>query len=241
MSRIRCAIAMVLMTGAGALSAPAMAGEQIYTYTVLHPVFGDIGTFVDRIDHTDGQTRIQTQLRIAVHLVGVTAYRWDADGVEVMQGNRLISMENVGDRDGKPLDIHGKLSGGQFVVKSTAGTISAPPGVMPSDPWLVHAVGAGQVVSTATGQVVDVTVTGGEAATIEVQGMLVRTRHFVIDGDKRQEVWMAENNVPVKFRSIEDTVPIDFVLKTPLSQAIPGYLFVAAKPASAISFGHSDK
>jgi hypothetical protein len=233
--------AFALGLGSCMLAVPTVAAEQTYTYTVLHPVFGDIGNFTDRIDRSGGQLRIYTHMDVAVRLLGVLAYREEAQGSEVMQGNQLVSIENVGDVDGQPLSVHGQISGGKFVVKSRAGTITAPLNVVPSDPWLVRLSTQGKVVSTRTGQVVDVTVTGGEPATVEVQGAPLRTHHYIVNGDKRQEVWMDDSGIPVKFRSLEDGVAIDFVLKTPLAQAIPGYVATASRVVPEARAGASDR
>jgi Family of unknown function (DUF6134) len=233
--------AFALGMGWCALAVPAAASEQTYTYSVLHPVFGDIGIFTDRIDRSGGQLRIDTQMHVAVRLLGVVAYREEAQGSELMQGNQLISIENVGDIDGQPLSVHGQISGGKFVVRSRAGTVMAPLNVLPSDPWLVRLSNQGKVVSTRTGQVVDVTVTGGEPATVEIQGASLHTHHYIVNGDKRQEIWMADNGVPLKFRSFEDGTAIDFVLKTPLSQAIPGYVAAATRSSPEVRVGGSDR
>lgn len=221
--------ALSLCLGACAVMTPAVAMGQTYTYSIVHPTFGDIGNFTDRIERSGDRMSIHTQLRVAVRMLGVVVYREHSDGTEVLQGRRLVSLENVGDQDGMEINVHGRVEGGRFMVNSPTGSVPAPLDVLPSDPWLVRNTTQGKVVSTRTGQVVDVSVTGGEPVAIEVQGTWLRTRHYVANGDKRQEIWMADNSVPVMFRSFEDGTPIDFVLKTPLSQAVPGY--VAAVPA----------
>jgi Family of unknown function (DUF6134) len=222
---------------------PALASDQTYTYTVLHPILGEIGSWVDRVERSGGQTRIDTRLHVIIRILGVVAYREETQGSEVMQGDRLISVENVGDRDGQPIDVHGRIQDGKFVVKSRAGVLTGPLDIVPSDPWMVHGTMQGKVVSTRTGQIVDVSVTGGEMTTIQLQGVSVHVRHYVVVGDKRQEVWLGENGVPLMFRSIEDDIPIDFVLKTPLAQAVPG--FVAAvtpvAPTPPARTGASDR
>src|SRR5579864_5405424 len=169
--------AIALCVGTCALAAPAMALEQTYTYSIVHPTFGDIGVFTDRIERTGDQMSIHTQLRVAVHMIGMTVYRESADGVEVMQGKRLVTLENVGEQDGEKINVHGRVEGGRFMVNSPAGSVAAPLDVVPSDPWLVHGTTQGKVVSTRTGQVVDVSVTGGEPVSVEVQGTWVRARH----------------------------------------------------------------
>lgn len=45
-------------------AAPALAGPEVYTYAVLHPVYGKIGTLSDTIDRNSETTRIEARLRI---------------------------------------------------------------------------------------------------------------------------------------------------------------------------------
>ena len=59
-----------------------------------------------------------------------------------------------------------------------------------------------------------VTVTGGEAETLQIEGSSVRVRHFHVNAAQpdKWEVWVARNGMPVKFRSVENGAPIDFTL-----------------------------
>ncbi|HUK10055.1 MAG TPA: DUF6134 family protein [Stellaceae bacterium] len=240
MNPIRLTVFVLAMAWC-ALGARALASEQIYTYTVVHPILGEIGSFTDRVNRSGVQTRVDTQLHVLVRILGVVAYREESQGSEVLEGDRLISLESDGDRDGQPIDVHGRVQDGKFVVKSRAGTISAPLDITPSDPWLVRGAMQAKVVSTRTGQIVDVSVTGGETVTIQLQGVSAHARHYLITGDKRQEVWMADNGIPLMMRSIEDNVPIDFVLKTPLAQAVPGFVAAAAPTAPQVRTNPSDR
>jgi len=216
--------ACALVLGLSAVGGPATASEQLYTYVVTHPLYGEIGTFTDNISRFDGVTRIDTRLRIAVRLLGIVAYREDADGTEVLRGNQLISLHNLINKDGERSAVVGQVQGEKFIVNSPLGTNAAPGTVAPSDPWLLKGTGRVTVVSTRTGRIVDVTVSGGEAVTIEIEGVPLRVRHFIVTGDKRQDIWLDDNHVPVMFRSMEDGTPIDFVLKEPLPQAVASRL-----------------
>jgi hypothetical protein len=218
--------------GLCALCAPASASQQVYTYTVIHPVYGEIGTYTDTIDCTADLTRIDTHLRVAVRVLGMVAYREESDTTEVLQGNRLMTLLSSTDKDGTHMDVRGEAQGERFLVTATSGSMAAPADVAPSDPWLLKHTGIGMVVSTSTGKLVNIRVSDGEEVVISVHGVDVTTRHFLIMGDKRQEVWLDKHDIPVMFRTMEHGTAIDFVLKTPISDA--AIALAAATPAAAL-------
>jgi hypothetical protein len=211
--------------------APALAGQQIYTYSVVHPIYGEIGTLTDTIDRNPEAMRIDARLRIAVKFLGVVAYREEADTTEVLRGNRLVSLQSVTDKDGRHLEVHGEAKGDQFMVNATAGSYAAPGTIAPSDPWLLKRTGEELVVSTATGKLVNVQISGGEYDTVSMGGVSVSARHYIVNGDKRQEVWLDNREIPIKFRSMENGTPIDFVLQD--ATAAAGGTRVAALKRSA--------
>ena len=55
-------------------------------------------------------------------------------------------------------------------MTSPGGVVEAPADVVPSDPWLLRKNGIGTVVSTKTGELIGMSVTGGEAASVALQG-----------------------------------------------------------------------
>jgi hypothetical protein len=212
-------------------AAPALAGQQVYTYSVVHPIYGEIGTFTDTIDRNPEALRIDAHLRIAVKFLGVVAYREEADTTEVLRGNRLVLLQSVTDKDGRHLEVHGEAKGDQFMVNATTGSYAAPATIAPSDPWLLKRTGEELVVSTATGKMVNVQISGGEYDTVSMGGVSVPARHYIVNGDKRQEVWLDNREIPIKFRSIENGTPIDFVLQD--ATAAAGGTRVAALKRSA--------
>jgi hypothetical protein len=208
-----------------------LAGQQVYTYSVVHPIYGEIGTFTDTIDRNPEALRIDAHLRITVKFLGVVAYREEADTTEVLRGNRLVLLQSVTDKDGRHLEVHGEAKGDQFMVNATTGSYAAPATIAPSDPWLLKRTGEELVVSTATGKMVNVQISGGEYDTVSMGGVSVPARHYIVNGDKRQEVWLDNREIPIKFRSIENGTPIDFVLQD--ATAAAGGTRVAALKRSA--------
>lgn len=232
MTRIKAiAVAISLSVIAGA--APVLAGQQVYTYSIIHPFYGDIGTFTDTIDRGGEPTRIDSRLRVAVKILGIVVYRQESDITEIMRGNRLISLQSVTDKDGLHFEAHGKAQGDQFVINATAGSFVGPATIAPSDPWLVKRTGEGTVVFTDTGRIIHVYVSGGEYDTVSVNGVSVFARHFVVMGDKRQDVWLNDQEIPVMFRVTEKGTPIDFVLQDATAEVGAIAMASARRPALA--------
>ncbi len=80
---------------------PALAGPQAYTHSILHTTYGNIGTLADTIDRNSETTRIDSRLRIAVKFLGIVVSRQETDTIEIMHGDRLISLPSVSEKDGR--------------------------------------------------------------------------------------------------------------------------------------------
>jgi hypothetical protein len=221
MTRIRTiAVAIGLSIVAG--SVPALAGQQVYTYSIIHPFYGDIGTFTDTIERSREAMRIDSRLRVAVTLLGIVIYRQESDITEIMQGSRLISLQSVTEKDGLHVEVNGKAQGDKFLVNATAGAFAGPASVAPSDPWVLKGIGKGTVVFTDTGRIIAVDISGGDYEMVSVNGVSVSARHFVVMGDKRQDVWVDGQEMPIMFRVTEKGSPIDFVLQNATTEADAG-------------------
>ena len=220
MTRARAiAAAMGLSIIAGAT--PALAGQQVYIYSVLHPIYGKIGTLTDKVDRSPEGTRIDSSLRILVSVLGIVVYRQETDTTEIMRGNRLVSLQSVTERDGRRLEVHGEAQGDQFVVNAPAGSFVGPATTAPSDPWVLGRTCDETMVFTDTGRIISVHISGGDYETISVNGVSLSARHFVAMGDKRLEVWLDNRGIPVMFRSVEKDTPVDFVLQNPTAAPAP--------------------
>ena len=223
MTRARAiVVAMGLSVIGGA--APALAEQQVYTYSVIHPIYGEIGTLTDTIDRGPEATRIDSRLRIAVTMLGIVAYRQESDTTEIMRGNRLVSLQSVTEKDGRHIEVHGEAQGDRFVVNATAGSFAGPATIAPSDPWVLKRTGEETVVFTDTGRITNMHISGGDYDTVSVNGASVSARHFVVMGDRRQEVWLDNRQIP----------PIDFVLQNNATAAA-GTTTVAALKGSALA------
>lgn len=219
--------ALGLLTAMG----PALAQERVYSYSVVHPFYGTIGTYTQDIARSGGTTRIDSHVRVAVRILGIVVHREEGDHVEIFHGDRLVKLQSTTTTNGTRIDVQGEAQGDHFVVTSPSGVVEAPADVAPSDPWVLKQIGSGTVVSIKTGRIIPTCVTGGEATMISLQGVMVATHHFMAHGERQQEIWLNDQDVPVMFRSVESGTPIDFVLTSSLRDAavVEAHLVPTAK------------
>ncbi len=237
MTRAR-AIAVAIGVGVTVGGMPALAGQQVYTYSVVHPSYGKIGTLTNTIDRGPEVMRIDSHLRITLELLGIVFYRQESDITEIMHGERLVSLQSAINKDGQHLEVHGVAQGDWFVVNATAGSFTGPATTAPSDPWVLAHAGEATVVYTDTGRIINMHITGGDYEPVSVKGAPVSAQHFIVMGDKRQEVWLDNRGIPIMFRSFEDGTPIDFVLQN--GTAVGGRATVASVKPSALARPKND-
>jgi hypothetical protein len=202
-------VASLASPGGGA-SAPQ---SHTYTYSVEHSLYGNIGTFSDTVAQDGDTKRIDSKLRVAVRILGIVVHREEADRTEIWQGDRLISFHSITKVNGSPIEVNGEARADGFAITSPSGTTVASGNVFPSSPWVAHlSDGPALMMSTKTGKLLPVTALGGEQTRIAVHGADVPVHHYEFITDKRQDVWMNAEGVPVRFRTEQSGKPIDFVL-----------------------------
>jgi hypothetical protein len=206
-------IAAALGLGALAIATPARANQQTYTYAVTNPSYGKIGTLTQTIDRSPEATRVESHLRLAVEQLGIVIYRQNCDATEILNGDRLVSLQSATELNGRHFEVHGEAQGDQFVVHTAAGSATGPASTAPSDPWALKHTGEQSIVHPSTGHLASVQISGGDREIISINGGSVSARHFAVDGENHGDVWLDDLGVPIMFRTVEDGTPVDFVLQ----------------------------
>ena len=198
---------------AAALAAPAAAAGESYEYRVIHPTYGDIGTYTNLVQRVGDDTQVTSNLRIAVRVLGIVIYRQEARRSEHWRGQRLVSFDSVTVTNGDAMTVHGEARDGGFAITGPTGTVMAPADIHPSNPWSPMVLNSHVMMSTRTGQVLPVHVSGGETEPVALAGTTLRLHQYKIVSDKQQFVWFDDSGTPIAFRTAEHGTPIDFVLQ----------------------------
>lgn len=209
----RDVLAGAAILGALAASSAAYAMPQAFEYRVLHHTYGDIGIYRNLIDQVGEDTEVRTELHIAVKILGITVFRQEASRTEHWRLDRLVSFDGVTITNGTRVLVHGEARDGGFAVTTPAGTTVAPANVHPSNPWSAMVLKSDTVMSTRSGKVIKVAVSGGDVAAVTLAGANRRLHQYEIIGDKHDFVWFDDNGLPVAFRIEENGATVDFVLE----------------------------
>jgi hypothetical protein len=115
--------------------AGAARAAEIYEYRVIHPAYGDIGTYTNIVDRLGDATEVRSEMKIRVRILGITVYRQEAQRTERWQGQQFVSFDGVTVTNGDRLEVHGLARDGAFAITTPHGTTLAPVNIHPSNPW----------------------------------------------------------------------------------------------------------
>jgi hypothetical protein len=212
MSRSTGTLISAVLVGMAAAIGPAWANPESYEYRIVHPTYGDIGTYTNVVDRLGDDTEVRTELKVQVRILGITVYRQEAERTERWHGQTLLSFDSLTVTNGDRLEVHGAPRDGGFAVTTPSGTVVAPGTVHPSNPWSAMVLNSDVMMSTRTGKISQVQVSGGEVAQVSLDGTKLTAHQYEIAGFKRHTVWLSDDGTPVAFRTNEEGTLIDFVL-----------------------------
>jgi hypothetical protein len=225
---------VVLIVMAGWIAMPATVGTgawgdvpaKVYTYRVIHPVYGDIGTYTNIIEDRGSEISVRNRFRVAVKVLFAVAYEQKGDNKELWRDGRIVSFEGNMQKNGKKSIVSGYAEGDKFIIDAARGRTVAPGNVYPNNPWSPKILGARVLMGTGSGKLYNVKSSEGDERVININGERLKTRYFKVDGDARYELWFDESGVPVKFTDIGDDATITYRLSArtsmPVSRILKG-------------------
>lgn len=199
---------------------------QVYEYQIKHPIFGDVGTYINTVTRNGAYTDVETRIQVKVSIIGNVVYRQDAERRERWKDGRLAGFLGLTDTNGTRVEVRGEARPDGFVITSPAGTVVAPADVHPTNPWSTRILEAATVMAPATGRLLASRVISVTDENVERRdGRPAKLRRYEIESDKRQIVWFDDEGVARAFRIEESGAMIDFVLvrhSSPPSEAASG-------------------
>ena len=216
---------LLLVTGAAPATQPLppYPPDGAYGYAVMHPTFGNIGSYSNTVTRAGNEVTVRTHVEIRVRIAFVTVRQITADRSELWRSGRLARYRSVTVRDGKTIEVSGELQAGGFVIQGPLGKAVAPADVFPSNPWWIAITRATTVMAAETGRLrpVEFRLLGTES--VRQGDRDVPARHFASgSGADRADLWCDAANIPVKFSIVEDDATITLTLASapPASEAM---------------------
>lgn len=203
----------------GAMFMPASTGgvhgdvpEKVFTYTIVHPKHGDIGTFTNRILDDGKQIAVNNEIEVQVKVLLIVAHSETSKNEEIWKDGRLVSFSGVTKENGKETIVTGEADGPRFVVEAPDGQKEAPAGVFPNNPWSKAILKAKVLLGTKSGKLYNVHAATAEARDIKLGDRTVTTEYVRVGGDAQYELWFDKRGVAVKFAEIAEHGLITFRL-----------------------------
>jgi hypothetical protein len=208
------AFASVLWAAATALPAQAAmvpAGGEL-DFTVLRDG-ADVGSH--RIDfHRNGdQLEVDIKTRIAVKLAFITVFRFEHDGHEVWQDNKLVAMQTKTHDDGDDHTLVATANGdGELDIVGDGQERTAKGSVIPASLWNHTFLESRELLNSLVGTDLNIDVAYKGEEQVKVNGAEVTAKHYSMTGEFERELWYDKDRVLVKIAfKAEDGSDIQYV------------------------------
>ena len=201
----------LVLSATAAIAAEAPSGT--FLYGIHHEEYGDIGAHKVSFSRSGEDLMVEVENRISVKVLFITAYRFEADRVEIWRDGRLISYKSETYDDGDDYGVFAEAKGGKLMIDAGHGRVEAPGDVVPTHPWNMALTERSLLMDTKTGALLEVTVAEAGEETIEAGGEQVEARKFVISGDLEREVWYGPGDRWLQMRFDKDGAEITFTLQ----------------------------
>lgn len=193
-------------------AADNVVGPLVYTYQAVHAKYGQIGTYTNTVTVQDGVTTVQTQVRLRVRILGITAHREVADRTETWKDGKLVAFHGVTTTNGDKVEIKGEAKGDAFVITTPAGLVNAPADIRVSNPWSDNFIGATAMMSADSGKVQPVSVKPGVKVNDQIGTALLDLTRYDITSQPAYQIWLDGRRIPVMFNDDDESGMVTFTL-----------------------------
>lgn len=186
----------------------------VIDFTVLRKgkPFGTHTLTFDRAD--DGALTVTTDVDLQVKFGPITAFRYRLDSVENWIDDQLVSLSGTSNNDGRKGEVSAKVANDQLVVDGTKFDGTLPLTTIPSSHWNRLQVYQGQMLSTETGEVLEIQVDNLGVDTIEIDGQDIETTHYRLTSDLMVDLWYDNQSRWVKLAFEVRGQDIEYVLNS---------------------------
>lgn len=195
------------------LPAPWVATDgAVIDFTVLRKgkPFGRHMLTFERSD--DGGLTVTTDVDLQVKFGPITAFKYRLDSVENWVDGQLSSLSGTSNSDGRKGKVSAETLNGELAVESTEFTGTLPLTTIPSSHWNRLQVYQEQMLSTETGEVLDIEVETIGDDTVVIDGQNVPATHYRLKSDLTVDLWYDAQSRWVKLAFQVRGQDIEYVL-----------------------------
>lgn len=195
------------------LPAPWVASDgTVIDFTVLRkgkPFGRHVLTF-DR--DMDGRLQVTTDVDLQVKFGPITAFKYRLDSVEEWLDGQLVALRGSSNNDGRKGKVDAETEVGALVVESTKFVGTLPTSIIPSSHWNRRQVYQTQMLSTETGELLDIDVKVIGEDQVQVGDQTVDATHYRLTSDLTVDLWYDDQSRWVKLAFEVRGQDIEYVL-----------------------------
>jgi hypothetical protein len=160
----------------------------------------------------DGALQVTTDVDLQVKFGPITAFKYRLDSVEEWIDGQLVALNGRSNNDGRKGEVSAQVQDDSLVVDSTKFDGALPLTTIPSSHWNRLQVYQSQMLSTETGEVleIDVEVIGDDR--VEVGDQTVDATHYRLKSDLTVDLWYDNQSRWVKLAFDVRGQRIEYVL-----------------------------
>ena len=195
------------------MPAPWVATDgAVIDFTVLRKgkPFGTHKLSFERDD--SGELTVTTDVDLQVKFGPITAFKYRLDSVENWINGKLVSLSGKSNNDGRKGEVVAEVADDQLVVDGTKFDGALPLTTIPSSHWNRLQVYQGQMLSTETGEVLDIDVETLGEDMVRVDGQDVEATHYRLKSDITVDLWYDNQSRWVKLAFEVRGQDIEYVL-----------------------------
>lgn len=195
------------------IPAPWVATDgAVIDFTVLRKgkPFGSHKLSFDRTD--DGTLTVTTDVDLKVKFGPITAFRYRLDSVEEWVDGQLMRLNGTSNSDGRKGEVSAEATGETLIVESTKFDGTLPVTMIPSSHWNRLQVYQDRMLSTETGEVLDIEVETIGTDMVAVNGGMIETTHYRLKSDLTVDLWYDNQSRWVKLAFQVRGQDIEYVL-----------------------------
>ncbi|MEM9055339.1 MAG: DUF6134 family protein [Pseudomonadota bacterium] len=160
----------------------------------------------------DGLLTVTTDVDLKVKFGPITAFRYRLDSVEAWRDGQLVALNGKSNNDGRKGQVEAKVTQDQLQVESTKFDGLLPLTTIPSSHWNRLQVYQDQMLSTETGEVLDIQVEVIGDDTVMVGNTAVEATHYRLTSDLIVDLWYDDQSRWVKLAFEVRGQEIEYIL-----------------------------
>lgn len=195
----------------GALYWTPQNGEEL-RFSVLRD--GDqFGEHIVRFEVSGDEVRVESDIELEVKFGPIRVFHYLHDSEELWRNGQLVFLEGETKKEGDDFTVVAERNGESLNVSGTLFSGDVAANMTPSSHWNISEVMGDRILSTESGEILEIDVSDLGEETIEAGGELITAQRFRLVSELTVDLWYDESGRWVKCAFDARGQTIEYVLR----------------------------